>query len=465
MIEINDIHSQINPTQVLRVEKPSDIEEVLAILKEAVQKKITVSISGGQHSMGGQQFAENSIHINTSNLNKILHYDDEKGLLSVEAGIMWPKIIEFLQDKNRTDRKKWAIHQKQTGGDNFSIGGSLSSNIHGRNLKTKPFIQDIDSFKIITADTAIITCSRNENSELFRLAIGGYGLFGIVIEVTIRLVPWTLLERVVELNTMDKLIDSFNERVKDGFLYGDFQFNTDDSSDKYLSQGIFPCYRPVAGNEIPDYAKYLQLTHDQWKDLYILGHINKPKVTQMYISYYLASNGNIYDTNYHQINYYPEQYHKDVDAALQLPVASSEMITEIYIPREVLGRYMAQIRKYFLKEKVMFFFGTVRLIQKDDESFLAWAKESYACVVFNIHFEHSNKGIDHVRTTFQYMIDKAIEFGGSFYLTYHKWARKDQIISCYPQMVKFLELKRKYDPEELFRSSWYEHYKHMFNLT
>lgn len=67
-----------------------------------------------------------------------------------------------------------------------------------------------------------------------------------------------------------------------------------------------------------------------------------------------------------------------------------------------------------------------------------------------------------LRGDFQRLIDLGLEFGGSYFLTYHRWARKDQVLQAYPQFPKFLRLKSKYDPKERFQSDWYRHYKSMF---
>ena len=60
------------------------------------------------------------------------------------------------------------------------------------------------------------------------------------------------------------------------------------------------------------------------------------------------------------------------------------------------------------------------------------------------------------------VIDRALERGGSFFLTYHRWAAKEQMLTAYPQFPKFLELKRKFDPEERFQSEWYRHWRRVF---
>ncbi len=64
----------------------------------------------------------------------------------------------------------------------------------------------MESFELVDANGEARVCSRSENPELFRLAIGGYGLFGVITSIKLRLVPRTKLERVVELVEIDELM-------------------------------------------------------------------------------------------------------------------------------------------------------------------------------------------------------------------------------------------------------------------
>ena len=138
------------------------------------------------------------------------------------------------------------------------------------------------------------------------------------------------------------------------------------------------------------------------------------------------------------------------------------MITEVYVPRPALGTFLSTLASDFRRHESQVIYGTIRLIEKDDESFLPWAKESYVCIVMNLHVSHSPQGIAKAANDFRRIIDRAIELGGSYFLTYHRWATLGQLDVCYPQMAKFLELKRKHDPDEAFQSHWYRHYRRMF---
>lgn len=192
---------------------------------------------------------------------------------------------------------------------------------------------------------------------------------------------------------------------------------------------------------------------------WVLPHKDKSRAFDIYSKFYLTTNGQFYRSDTHQMGVYVDDYHSSFDEG---GIKASEMISEIYVPRAKLKTLFDQLREDFRKNDTNVVYGTVRLIERDTESFLAWAKLNYAATVFNFHVDHTPEGIEKAKRQFQHIIDRALENGGSYFLTYHRWARKDQVLKAYPQMPKFLQLKRKYDPEERFQSDWYRHYRDMF---
>src|SRR5258708_7477842 len=91
---------------------------------------------------------------------------------------------------------------------------------------------------------------------------------------------------------------------------------------------------------------------------------------------------------------------------------SSRIITEIYVPRPALPDFLAQASNLLRSNHTTVIHGTVRLVEKDNESFLAWAKEPYACIIFNLLTLHSLGGIEPSRLSFRGLIDFAIALGG-----------------------------------------------------
>jgi FAD/FMN-containing dehydrogenase len=456
---VNDVHSQLNATTVESIRRPRSLEELQRIVVSARARRAKIAIAGGRHAMGGQQFGEGAVLLDMTGLDRVLSFDAGAGLVTVEAGIVWPALIDGLIKRQEGRMVQWGIVQKQTGADRLTIGGSLGANIHGRGLSLRPFVDDIEAFTLVDADGCVRRCSREEHPELFRLAIGGYGLFGVVSSVTLRLRPRRKMERRVGMPTTDGLMARFDRRVTDGFEFGDFQFAIDPATPGFLRAGVCSCYRPVGGDvEIPTGQR--ELDAREWRELVRLAHVDKKRAFDYYARHYLATDGQVYWSDIHQLAEYLDDYHRGLDAGG--PHRASEMISEVYVPRAAFEAFLGDLRDDFRRHDVNVIYGTVRLIERDDETFLAWAKNRWACVVLNLHTEHTPAALARTADAFRRLIDHARRYGGSYYLTYHRWARRDQVEACYPQMREFLHLKRQYDPDERFESEWYRHYRTMF---
>jgi FAD/FMN-containing dehydrogenase len=454
---VNDIHSELNETAVDEVVEA----ESLADIQAAVRQEKPVGIAGGRHAMGGQQFCAGGVLLDTRGLDDVLQFDRDKGVIEVEAGIQWPGLIDYLTAQQTDGGPQWGIAQKQTGADRLSIGGAISANVHGRGLALKPIVADVESFVLVGPDGEPVTCSRDENPELFRLAVGGYGLFGCIYSSRLRLVPRRILERVVEIAMLDDLMSLLEQRISDGFLYGDFQFAIDPASEDFLRRGVFSCYRPVERDEPPP-AGQRALSTDDWQNLIFLAHTDKARAWELYSTHYLATSGQVYYSDAHQFADYSDAYHRALDERLGATESATEMISEIYVPRDRLADFMAQVADDFREHDTNVVYGTIRLVERDDESFLRWATEPWACIIFNLCTTHTPDGIERSADAFRRLIDRAIDRGGKYYLTYHRWATREQVETCYPQFAEFLRLKRRYDPEERFQSEWYRHYREMF---
>ena len=456
-VTVNDLHSRLNPTVVDRIVEVRSTADARAAILAAVAEGKVICVSGGRHAMGGQQFAAGGVLLDTRRYNAVRSFDRERGLIEVESGLQWPELITWLVEKQTGEARQWGIRQKQTGADRLSIGGAVSANVHGRGLTLAPFVGDVERLTLIGPDGERRTCSRTENAELFRLVCGGYGLFGFIDTVTVRLSPRQKVRRTVEIETADRLLARFDERIADGYEFGDFQFALDPRSSDFLRRGIFSCYKPTSIDApIPEGQR--ELSESDWKKLLWLAHFDKQRAWDVYASHYLGTNGQIYWSDTHQLSTYIDDYHSWVDAESKAEHSATEIITELYVPRPELEAFLAECAEDFRQNGVDCIYGTIRLIERDDESFLAWAKQPYACTIFNLHTVHTPEGRAHSGAAFRRLIDIAARRGGSWFLTYHTFGTREQILRCYPQFPEFLRLKRQYDPGELFQSEWYRHH-------
>ncbi|MBX9690886.1 MAG: FAD-binding oxidoreductase [Cyanobacteria bacterium] len=452
---ICDAHSMLNRSAPSRFVRTKTIDDIQKTVRAAQKEGCSIAVAGGRHSMGGQQLVDDEIQIDITEMKQVLHLDRVRRLVKVEAGITWTELIRHLSNSQKGMKETLSIRQKPTGVDDITIGGCVSSNIHGRGLKMQPFIQDIEEIELVDAKAELVILSRTRNAELFRLVVGGYGLFGIIATVTLRLTPRRIMRRQVREVTARELMPALEECIADGHEYGDFQFSIDPASDDFLQKGILSTYKALGDETAPCATRSLSLTN--WENLCELAHTCKSEAYTRYRNHYLSTDGQTYWSDLMQLSTYLEGYHQKLDDKLGTD-KSSEMITEVYVSRSDLHVFLKDAASLLRELKADIVYGTIRLIEEDSDSFLSWARKSYACIVLNLHTEHTDFGIRKSRQIMRHLIDLAIAYDGSYYLTYHRWARRDQVERCYPQFREFLEQKLFHDPQEVFRSQWYDYH-------
>ncbi len=456
---VNDVHSGLNVTCMNSIVTPRNVDELRAAIAAAAQDGLAVSICGARHAMGGQQFAAGAVLLDMRLMDRVLAFDQHAGLIEAEAGIMWPALIDFMETAGDPDGPRWSIRQKQTGADRLTLGGCLAANVHGRGLAMGPFINDVEAFTLLDANGNLLHCSRSENARLFALAIGGYGLFGVIVSVTLRLMPRQKMRRDVVLLDIDALMPAFASRKLDGYLYGDFQFAIDPDSTQFMRRGVFSCYCPV-DPATPMGTADKALSDADWRELLTLAHTDKGRAFDCYASHYLATHGQVAWSDRLQQSTYLDGYHGEIDSVLGH--VGSEVIGELYVPRASLPGFMRAAAADLRAHRVNLIYGTIRLIEADHDSFMPWARQDCACVIFNLHTAHTPEGVAATDAAFQRLISLAIARGGSFYLTYSRAATAVQVQACYPQFTHMLAWKRHFDPQERFQSDWYRHYRDLF---
>jgi FAD/FMN-containing dehydrogenase len=456
---VNDVHSGLNATRVADIIAPRNVAGICAAIAHAAEHDLPVAICGARHAMGGQQFGQAALLLDMRHMKRVLAFDEVNGLIEVEGGMQWPALIDYLHAAPQGTARRWSIRQKQTGADALTLGGCLSANVHGRGLRMAPFIADVEAFRLIDAQGNLHACSRQRNPLLFNLAIGGYGLFGVIASVTLRLSARTKMRRDVSVIGLDDLPGAFRQRIDAGYVYGDFQFAIDPAGSDFLQRGVLSCYLPVR-EATPIQAHGKALTEQDWRGLLELAHTHKSDAFAQYAAHYLSTDGQVDWSDRLQQTIYPDGYHRAIDRTLGH--CGSEMIGELYVPHERLCDFMREAAADFRRHGVDLIYGTIRLIEADRESFLPWARENYACVIFNLHTAHTAHGIEAGREAFRRLIDLAMARGGSYYLTYAAAASLGQLLACHPNFAKFLEWKRRLDPQQRFQSNWYRHYRDLF---
>jgi hypothetical protein len=166
---LNDVHSRLNPSHAKAIFKPQTLGELVDVIRQAAQRGEKVCAFGGRHAMGGQQFIEGGVQIDTTALTRVISSDCERGLIEVEAGIMWPALIEATHTMPHPDGATWAIRQKQTGVDDVTLGGSVSAAAHGRGLLLAPMSDDMPQPSRLSVRTPILESSSQRSGVTMRV--------------------------------------------------------------------------------------------------------------------------------------------------------------------------------------------------------------------------------------------------------------------------------------------------------
>ncbi|TKI99544.1 FAD-dependent oxidoreductase, partial [Bacillus cereus] len=195
------------PTKIKRVESATEEHSLIKLVRDAKVSGEKISIAGMQHSQGGQTYYPNGTMLDMKGYNKILEFDPEKKRITVQSGVTWNDIQKKINPYGLAVQ----VMQSQ---NIFTVGGSLSVNVHGRDIRHEALIDTVDSFRLLMADGTVRNVSREENAELFPYVIGGYGLFGVILDVTLKLTDDELYEMHTRMIDYKEYASYFKEKVK-----------------------------------------------------------------------------------------------------------------------------------------------------------------------------------------------------------------------------------------------------------
>ncbi|EKU81391.1 FAD-binding oxidoreductase [Massilia timonae] len=199
---VNDA-TQLNPVEVERILVPRTVDEIVAALRAYAGP---VSIGGARYSMGGQIAADRSLHLDMRGFDQVVRFVPAERSITVQPGITWRRIQAII------DPHDLALQVMQSYAD-FTVGGSLGVNAHGRYVGQGPLVSSVEAIRLVLADGAVIAASPTRNSELFYGAIGGYGGIGVIVEAALRLADNAALERRSRVMPLSDYRQFFTARI------------------------------------------------------------------------------------------------------------------------------------------------------------------------------------------------------------------------------------------------------------
>ncbi len=437
---INDI-SRLNPISVRAVRQPRSVREVVAIIQES---KGPISIGGARHSMGGQIGSEGTTHLDMRGLDQIISFDKTTRQITVQSGITWRKIQEAI------DPEDLSIMIMQTYAD-FTVGGSISVNAHGRYVGYGPLVHSVLSIKVVLPDGRIVNASRKENVDLFSGCVGGYGGLGVIVEATLQLAENSKLERQVQLMKVADYPDFFAKNIRShpGVVF----HNADLYPDDYTEVRAISYVKTDKPLTVTDRLKPLH------KD-YRADRLAMWILSEMPFGNWLRKNWADPLTYKNPVVEW-RNYEASYDA-MELEPSSRErqtyILQEYFVPVERFGSFLPRMRSLFQEHRVNVINVSIRHAYPDTISLLNWAPTEVFCFVVYYKQGTSEEEKSRTQAWTRGLIDAVLMENGSYYLPYQIHGTREQFQKAYPRAKEFSRLKKQVDPANRFRNRLWDAY-------
>lgn len=442
LIEVNDI-TRLNPIMVSSVLTPSSTQEIVQAIKN---HEGPISIGGGRFSMGGQTATERALQIDMRGFDSILHFSAADKEITVQTGITWRKLQEFIDSFNLS------VSIMQTYA-NFTVGGSLSVNVHGRYIGKGPIILSVKQLKVVLANGELVTASPEVNKDVFYGVIGGMGALGVITEVTLKLDDNCKVERTDIVMPVRDYKDWFFEHIRHDSLV--VFHNADIYPNAYRKLRAISYKKTGRDVTVPERLKPLGSKYKFNKTgMMIVSEMPGGKWLRQYILDPLTYKSKPVEWRNYEASY-------DVwELEPKSRKTSTYVLQEYFVPVEKFDEMAAALRKILRKHHVNMMNISVRHARKDPGAVMAWARtEVFA---FVLYYKQGTGQRDKQRVTAwtRELIDAAIANNGTYYLPYQVQATPEQFARAYPASAQFFRLKKKLDPTNKFRNKlWDAYYK------
>lgn len=456
---VDDI-SRMNEKEVSKVFCVLTTEDIKQVIHSAHAQKIGVSIRGQNSSMGGQTIAENGIVIDTQFMNRIININIQDNTVTFESGVLWGELITAVNKYGLSP----AIVQSYS---NFSTGGSIAVNIHGV-VGEQSLGESIVSMSIINAIGEEIFLLPTD--ELFGFVLGGFGLFGVIVSATIRLVPNCCITDKVQIINANDFVELYhtilpNPNIIIKIAHVDIH-NVNNINIYTYTQTTTADINPVS-NLLLDTISYSEALLYKWivpirPIYYMLYKYQQISRRQLEISSLTTRNNFLYG------GIVPLKILKNVSP----DKLYTYILHEFFIPDnvEVWNNWYLCLRdvvKFIIPTftKIKLLNITIQYVKKHSISKLSYAPTNmYACMFYYV-IEKSIQGDNQLKRIHTIFSKKMEELNGSFYLPYRCCYSAKTLKSIYPTINTFFITKLQHDPHEIFTNMWYQTYKNITHNT
>ena len=440
---INDV-SRLYPVYVAEIVKHDQVAGLQEVLLAAQNNNLKVSIAGSRHTQGGHTYYEDAVVLDMTEFNEIISLDQENKIITVQSGITWKEIQEYIDPYNLSVKVMQAYNI-------FTVGGSISVNAHG-DTTYGPIVETVMAFRLLLADGTIVNVSRTENAELFSLVIGGYGLFGVILEIDLELTDNEVYEKKTVIMDYQEYLAYYSTNIVGrANVINSFARLSVAPGENYLTELSATTYYKTDQEEgdfdirsaqaIAKLFFGLARKYDWGKQLrwYLQGQfLESPENNEIVARNTMMSSPSTF------LEYYSSR--------------DTDILQEYFIPMENFVAFSDGLKIIVESENINLLSVTIRHVPRNEEAYLSYGREESFAFVLYINQKISEEGIKDAENWTQQLVDLALENNGTYYLAYQLYPSQAQIRLAYPKLDKFFDLKKVYDPNILFMNMFYEHY-------
>ncbi|WP_054310534.1 FAD-binding oxidoreductase [Mesorhizobium sp. 1M-11] len=461
---VNDA-SGLSRTPVYGMVEVSSDGDVAKALAFARANGLKVSMAAVRHSMGGHAFDDNALVLDMRKFNAV-SVDAAAKTMTVQPGATWHDIQNILHPR-------FAVKAMQST-DIFSVGGSLSVNAHGMDHQAGSVAGSIRSLRVMLADGSVLTCSGSENADLFRHVVGGYGLFAVVLEATLDIVDNAVYRTTREIIKSEEFPRFFNEVLEPNHEIGLFYGHLSTAPGSFLEDMIVYRYETVAGVPPADQVpigepgavgvKRLIMNMAKWGGPFQeLKWFTEKTLEPRFENCTVARSAAMGEGEACLVTR-NNPMHDSVPYLFNDLAGETDILHEYFVPRADYNAYIGEVRTILRSQSLPVLNASVRVVHKEDIA-LNYAPQPAFSLVLYINQPTTVSGNAQMRQLTRALIDTTIRYGGRFFLPYQLHYTGAQLLASYPELPLFLARKRKYDPDELFSSTFYRALKALSPTT
>lgn len=452
---INDA-SCLNRTPVFGVVDVSSLDDIRRALQIARKNNLRITAAGQRHSMGGQSFVRGGLVLNMRKWNQIT-IDKRQMTANARSGALWAQLQQQLDREDLSVRAMQSINV-------FSIGGSLSVNAHGIAHRPGPLASTVKSLRIMMSNGEIRNASPQENIELFRCTLGGYGLFGVILDADLEITDNDTYQLETRFMDYREFPEYYQKHVAEDenieLMYGRVSI----SPTSYLRETALHTYRKTAFSIRPPFLepdRHERLARfvfnfsktgsvGRWmrwqleKSLEPVEHDCIPRSRAL-----IPKDACLVSRN-------QEMY--DSMGFLRNRLRDTGILQEYFIPYDQMPAFIDGLRKTVIRNRANLLNVTIRVVHKDTVTALPYAKQDMFAFVLYFNQKLDEEASASLRKTTSDLIDLATAIRGTFYLPYQLYYSGEQLRAAYPEIDRFFAAKRKYDPDSTFSNKFFEKY-------